>query len=140
MRFSLWESGVTSTTGSCSTRAGAGEDVPGEGIVGAVVRGDEELTVAGVVVGLRGGEVLVVAGAGERGARVGGDMGAGVGLLGEELPTPPAPSKWTYALVKSLYIGVVSSSIALSQAHPRFSSNTTSCAMHTRCVPRSRMR
>jgi hypothetical protein len=28
-------------------------------------------------------------------------LGAGVDLLGEEWPTPPAPSKWTYSMVKS---------------------------------------
>jgi hypothetical protein len=71
------------------------------------------------VAGLRGGEELVVAGAGERGVGVGGDLGAGVGLLEEGSPTPPAPSKWTYSVVKSSYVGVVSSSTALSQAHPR---------------------
>jgi hypothetical protein len=120
------------------TRAGVGEDVPGEGTVGGGVHGGEELAVAGVVAGVHGGEELVVAGAGERGAGVGGDLGAGVDLLGDELPTPPAPSKWMYSMVKS-YVGVVSSSIALSHAHPHPSSNTTSRAVRTRCVPRSRM-
>jgi hypothetical protein len=67
----------------CSTRAGVGEDVPGEGTVGAGVRGDGELAEAGVVVGWCDGEELVVAGAGERGVVVGGDLGAGVGLLEE---------------------------------------------------------
>jgi hypothetical protein len=89
---------------------------------------------------VRGGEELVVAIAGERGAGVGGDLGAGVDLLGEELPTPPAPSKWTYSMVKSLYVGVVPSSTALSHAYPRPSSKTTSRAVRTRCVPGSRMR
>jgi hypothetical protein len=64
--------------------------------------------VAGVVA------VAVVAGAAaravarERGAagvvdvRIGGGSGTGVGTLGEEeLPTPPASSKWTYSIVKS---------------------------------------
>jgi hypothetical protein len=83
------------------------------GTVGAVVRGDGELAGAGVVVGLRGGEELVVAGAGERGVEVGGDLGAGVGLFGEGSPTPPAPSKWTYSMVKSSYVVVVPSSTAL---------------------------
>jgi hypothetical protein len=92
------------------------------------------------VVGLRGGEELVVAGARERGAGVGGDLGARVGLLGEGSPTPPALSKWTYLMVKSSYIGVVPSSTALSQAHPRPSSNTTSCVVRTRNVPGSWMR
>jgi hypothetical protein len=78
---------------------------------------------------VRGGEELVVAGAGEHGAGVGGDLGAGVDLLEEELPTPPAPSKWTYSMVKSSYVGVVPSSTALSHAHPRPSSNTTSRAV-----------
>jgi hypothetical protein len=76
----------------CSTRAGVREDVPGEGIVGAGVRGDGELAGAGVVAGLRGGEELVVARAGERGVGVDGDLGAGVGLLEEGSPTPPAGS------------------------------------------------
>jgi hypothetical protein len=92
------------------------------------------------VAGLRGGEELVVAGAGERGGGVGGDLGAGVDLLGEELLTPPAPTMWTYSMVKSSYVGVVPLSTALSQAHPRPSSNTTSCAVRTRCVPGLRMR
>jgi hypothetical protein len=43
------------------------------------------------VAGVRGGEELVVARAGERGAGVDGDLGAGVDLLGEELPTPLLP-------------------------------------------------
>jgi hypothetical protein len=51
------------------------------------------------VTGVHGGEELIVAGAGVRGAGVGGDLGAGVDLLGEELPTPPAPSNWTYSMV-----------------------------------------
>jgi hypothetical protein len=63
------------------------------------------------VAGLRGDEELVVAGVGELGAGV---LGAGVGLLGEGSPTPLAPSKWTYSMVKSLYVGVMSSSTALS--------------------------
>jgi hypothetical protein len=66
------------------------------------------------VAGLHGGKELVVARAGERGAGVGGNLGAGVGLLGEGSPTPLAPSKWTYSMVKSSYVGVVSSSTALS--------------------------
>jgi hypothetical protein len=111
---SSWESGVTSSTGSCSTRASVGEDVPGEGTVGAGVCGDGELAGAGVMAGLHGGEELVVTGAGERDARVGGDLGAGVGLLGEGSPTSPAPSKWTYSMVKSSYVGVMSSSTTLS--------------------------
>ena len=89
--------------------------------------------------GWRGGEELVIAGAGERGVVVGGDLGAGVGLLEEGSPTPPAPSKWTYSMVKSSYFGVVSSSTALSQAHPHPSSNNTSRAVRTRNVPGSKM-
>jgi hypothetical protein len=80
-----------SSTGSCSTRAGVGEDVPGEGTVGVGVRGDGELAGAGVVAGWRGGEELVVARAGEHGVVVGGDLGAGVGLLKEGSPTPRLP-------------------------------------------------
>jgi hypothetical protein len=128
-----------SSTGSCSTQAGVREDVPGGVTVDAGVRGGEELIVAGVVAGLRGGKELVVAGAGERGAGVGGDLGARVDLLGQELPSPLGPSKWTYSMVKSLYVGVVPSSTVLSHAHPRPSSNTTSRAVRTRCVPGSRM-
>jgi hypothetical protein len=90
------------------------------------------------VAGLRGGEELVVAGARERGTGVGGDLGAGVGLVGEGSPTPSAPSKWAYSMVKSSYVGVVPSSTALSQAHPRPSSNTTSRAVRTHSVPGSR--
>jgi hypothetical protein len=88
-----------------------------------------------------GGEDLIatVVVAGERDAEVGGGSGTGVDMLGgRELPTPPAPLKWTYLTVK-LYVGVESSSTALSHAHPRPSSNTTSRVMRTRCVPRSRM-
>jgi hypothetical protein len=66
------------------------------------------------VAGLRGGEELVVARARERGAGVDGDLGAGVGLLGEGSPTPSAPSKWTYSMVKSSYVRVMLSSTALS--------------------------
>jgi hypothetical protein len=83
-RSSLWER-VTSFTGSCSTRACVGKDVPEGVTVGAGAHGGEELAVAGVVARERGGEELVVAGvvAGERGTGVGGDLGAGVDLLGE---------------------------------------------------------
>jgi hypothetical protein len=90
--------------------------------------GDEDLVTAEVV-------------AGERGADVGGGSGTGVDMLGgRELPTPPAPSKWTYSTVKLSYIRVELSSSALSYAHPRPSSNTMSRVMRTRCVPGSRMR
>jgi hypothetical protein len=41
MRSSSWESGVTSYTGSCSTRAGVGEDVSRGVTVGAGVRGTD---------------------------------------------------------------------------------------------------
>jgi len=79
--------------------------------------------------------------AGERGGEVGGGSETGVDMLGEEeLPTPPAPVKWTYSMVKSSYVGVEPSSTALSHAHPRPSLNTTSRAVRTRCVPGSRMR
>jgi hypothetical protein len=111
----------------------------GEGTVGAGVRGDGELAGARVVARWRGGEELVVAGAGERGVVVITDLGAGVGLLEEGSPTPPAPLKWTYSMVKSSYVGVVPSSTALSQAHPLPSSNTTSRTVRTHSVPGSRM-
>jgi hypothetical protein len=65
--------------------------------------------------------------AGERGAEVAGGSGTGLDMLGErELPTPSAPSKWTYSTVKLSYVEVESSSTALSHAHPHPSSNTTS--------------
>jgi hypothetical protein len=45
--------------------------------------------------------------AGERGAEVDGGSGTGVDMLsGRELPTPPAPSKWTYSTVKLSYVEV----------------------------------
>jgi hypothetical protein len=83
-----------------------------------------------------GGEDLVAAEVvvGERGTEVGRGSGTGVDMLGgKELPTPPAPSKWTYSTVKLSYVGVEPSSTALSHAHPRPSSNTTSRVVRTRC-------
>jgi hypothetical protein len=59
---------------------------------------------------------------------------------GRELPTPPAPSKWTYSTVKLSYVRVEPSSTALSHVHPRPSSNTTSHVVRTRYVSGSRMR
>jgi hypothetical protein len=76
-----------------------------------------------------GGEDLVAAEvvAGERGGEVSGGSGTGVGMLGRrELPTPPAPLKWTYSTVKLLYVEVEPSSTVLSHVYPRPSSNTTS--------------
>ena len=75
--------------------------MPGGVAVGAGVRGvagcggaNEEPITAGVVAGERGA-------AGVAGAEVGGGSGTGVGTLGEEeLPTPLAPSKWTYSTMK----------------------------------------
>jgi hypothetical protein len=78
-----------------------------------------------------GGEDLVAAEvvAGERGAEVGGGSRTGVDMLSaRELPTPPAPLKWTYSTVKLSYVGVEPSSTALSHAHPHPSSNTPLCA------------
>ena len=80
--------------------------MPGGVAVGTGVRGvagcggaGEELVAAGVATGEHGD-------AGVAGAGVGGGSGTGVGTLGEEeLPTPPAPSKWTYSTVKSSYVG-----------------------------------
>jgi hypothetical protein len=89
-----------------------------------------------------GGEDLVAAEvvAGEHGAEVDRGSGTGVDMLGgRELPTPPAPSKWTYSTVKLSYIEVKPSSTALSHAHPHPKSNTTSHVVRTRCVPGSRM-
>jgi hypothetical protein len=61
-------------------------------------------------------------------------------LGGRELSTPPAPLKWMYSTVKLSYVGVEPSSIALSHAHLRPSSNTTSRVVRTRCVLGLRMR
>jgi hypothetical protein len=113
--------------GGVAGGAGVREIAGGSGV-------GEELVAARVMAGERG--AARVAGAG-----VGGGSGTGVGTLGEEkLPTPPAPSKWTYSIVKSSYVGVEPSSAALSHAHPRPSLNTTSRAVRTRCVSGSRMR
>jgi hypothetical protein len=90
-----------------------------------------------------GGEDIIAAEvmAGQRSAEVDGDSGTGVDMLGgRELPTPPAPSKWTYSTVKLLDIRVELPPTALSHIHHRPSSNTTSRVVHTRCVPGSRMR
>ena len=111
--------------------------MPGEVPVGAGVRGGasgggagEELIVAEVLAGEHG--AIGVASVG-----VSGGTGTGVDALAEEeLPTPLAPSKWTYSTVKSSYVGAEPS----STAHPRPSSNTTSRAVRTRCVFGSRMR
>jgi hypothetical protein len=89
-----------------------------------------------------GGEDIIAAEvvAGQRSAEVGGDLGTGVDMLGgRELPTPPAPSKWTYSTVKLSDVEVEPSSTALSHIHPHPSSNTTSRVVRTRCVPGSRM-
>jgi hypothetical protein len=90
-----------------------------------------------------GGEDIIAAEvvAGQRSAEVGGDSGTGVDMLGgRELPTPPAPSKWTYSMVKLSYVRVEPSSTALSHIHPRPSSITMSRVVRTRYVPGSRMR
>jgi hypothetical protein len=55
-----------------------------------------------------GGEDIVAAEvvAGQRSAEVGGGSRTGVDMLGgRELPTPPAPSKWTYSTMKLSYVG-----------------------------------
>ena len=75
--------------------------MPGGVAISAGVRGEagcggvgEELVAAGVVAKERGA-------AGVAGAKVGGGSGTGVGTLGEEeLPTPLAPSKWTYSTME----------------------------------------
>jgi hypothetical protein len=134
MRSSSWKSGVANSTGLCSTRAGVRVDVLGGVAIDAGVHG---VTGCG-----GGGEDLVAAEvvAGERGAEVGGGSGRGVDMLGgRELPTPPAPLKWTYSMVKLSYIRVEPSSTALSHAHPRPSSNTMSRVVHTCSVPGSRL-
>jgi hypothetical protein len=79
-----------------------------------------------------GGEDIVAAVvvAGQRSAEVNGGLGTGVDMLGgRELPTLPAPSKWTYSTVKLSYVGVEPSSTALSHVHPRPSSRV----VRTRC-------
>jgi hypothetical protein len=89
-----------------------------------------------------GGEDLIAAevGAGEHGAEVNRGSGTGVDMLsGRALPTPTAILKWTYTTVMLSYVGVEPSSTALSYAHPRPSSNTTSRVVRTRYVPGSRM-
>jgi hypothetical protein len=109
--------------------------VPGGVIVAAGVHG-------GTSYG-GGGEDIVAAEvvAGQHSDEVSGGSGTGVDMLGRrELSTPPAPSKWTYSTVKLLYVGVETSSTALSHIHPRPSSNTTSRVVRTRYVPGSRMR
>jgi hypothetical protein len=94
--------------------------------------------------GCGGGGVDIIAAkvvAGQRSTEVGGGLGTRVDMLGgRELPTPSAPSKWTYSTVKLSYVGVEPSSTALSHVHHRPSLNTTSRIMRTRCVPGSRMR
>jgi hypothetical protein len=102
--------------------------VPGGVVVAARVHG---VTGCG-----GGGEDLIAAEvvAGVRGAEVGRGLGTRVDMLGgRELPTPPAPSKWTYSTVKLSYVGVELSSTALSHAHPHPSSNTTSHVVRTSC-------
>jgi hypothetical protein len=124
-----WESGVAKSTGLCSTRVGVIVDVPGGLAVDAGVHG---VTNCG-----GGGEDLIAAKvmAGERGAEVGGGSGTGVDMLGgRELPTPPAPSKWTYSTVKLFYVGVEPSSTVLSDAHPGPSSNTMSTRRAHTCA------
>jgi hypothetical protein len=123
------------STRLCLTLAGVGVDVPGGVAIDAGVHGfascgggGEDLIAAEVIVG-------------ERGTEVDGGSGTGVDMLGgKELPTPPAPLKWTYSTVKLSYVGVKPSSIALFHVHPRPSSNTTSRIVRTCYVPGSRMR
>jgi hypothetical protein len=135
MRSLSWESEVANSTGF-STRASVGVDVPGEVAVAAGVHGVTDY-------GGGGGKDLVAAEvvAGERDAEVGRGSRTGVDMLGgRELPTPPAPSKWMYSTVKLSYVRVESSSTALSHAHPRTSSKTTSHVVRTCRVPGSRIR
>jgi hypothetical protein len=89
-----------------------------------------------------GGEDIVAAEvvAEQCSVEVGGGSVTGVDMLGRrEMPTPPAPSKWTYSTVKLSYVKVEPSSTALSHVYPRPLSNTTSRIMRTRCVSGSRM-
>jgi hypothetical protein len=68
-----------------------------------------------------GGEDIIAAEvvAGQRSAEVGGGSGTGIDMLvGRELPTPPAPSKWTYSTVKLSYVGVEPSSLGQECGRP----------------------
>jgi hypothetical protein len=128
MRSSSWESEVANSTGLCSTRAGVGVDVPGGVAADAGVHG-----VAGYG---GGGEDLVAAEvvAGERGTEVGGDSGTGVDMLsGRELPTPPAPLKWTYSTVKLSYVGVEPSSTAVPCPSSPFVEHYVTRRVHMLC-------
>jgi hypothetical protein len=83
-----------------------------------------------------GGEDLVAAEvvAGERGAEIGGGSGTGLDMLGgRELPTPPAPSKWTYSTVKLSYVGVEPSSTAVSCPSSSFVEHYVTRRAHTLC-------
>jgi hypothetical protein len=72
--------------------------------------------------------------AGQRSAKVGGDSGTGVDMLGRrELPTPPAPSKWTYSMVKLSDVGVEPSSTAVSYPSPPFVEHYVAHRAHTLC-------
>ena len=95
----------------------------------------------GVSEGFGAAEVVAgECGVGVQDIGVDGDLGAEVGMLGEEeLPTPLAPTKWTCSTVKSSYVEVEPLSTALSHAHPRPPLNT-SRAVRTRRVFGSRMR
>jgi hypothetical protein len=124
MRSLSWENGVVNSTELCSTRAGVGVDVPGGVAVDAGVHG---VTGCG---GGGGGEDLVAAEVVPmKSVEAQGDM-----LGGRELPTPPAPMKWTYSTVKLSYVGVESSSTALSDSpsSPFVEHYITHCA-HTLC-------
>jgi hypothetical protein len=82
------------------------------------------------------GEDLVAAKvvAGERGAEVGGGSGIGVDMLdGRELPTPPAPSKWTYSTVKLSYIRVELLSTVVPCSSSPFVEHYAARRAHTLC-------
>jgi hypothetical protein len=83
-----------------------------------------------------GGEDIIVAEvvAGQRSAEVGGGSGTGVDMLGgRELPTPPAPSKWTYSTMKLSYIGVEPSSTAVPCPPSPFVEHYVARCAHTLC-------
>jgi hypothetical protein len=83
-----------------------------------------------------GGEDIIVAEvvAGQRSAEVGGGSGTRVDMLGgRELPTPPAPSKWTYSTMKLSYIGVEPLSTAVPCPPSPFVEHYVARRAHTLC-------
>jgi hypothetical protein len=99
-----------------------GANIGGQG-AGVDVRGISEGE-RGVAGGVSGGGLV----------GAGGDPGAGAGTLGEEeLPAPPAPSKWTYSMTKLLIIEVELSSTTLSHPTSPLVEHNVSRDAHTLC-------